>query len=223
MTHCTGAKRTSKQAVVFFGPPGVGKGTVASRLAEKLGYVFISSGDLLRENVRRGTELGAEARSFMESGGLVPDQLVTRMVLDALQGATRVLLDGFPRTLKQAQELSNYLETNGFSLKVINLDADDGFLKDRLVNRLICRNCGFIYHTINLPPRREGVCDRCDGPLYQREDDRGEVVARRLEVYHRESAPLKQHYQRSGLMVTVRGDKPLEETLAAVRGLLQDS
>ncbi|HNQ35920.1 MAG TPA: nucleoside monophosphate kinase, partial [bacterium] len=136
--------------VVFFGPPGVGKGTVATRLAEELKYHFISSGDLLRANVKEGTELGREARSHMDSGGLVPDQLVTRMVLkslDSLSGG--IFLDGFPRTQVQAEELESYLRGRGWRLQVIDLTADDRFLMKRLVERIICRSCGAIYHRTN--------------------------------------------------------------------------
>ncbi|HNS49278.1 MAG TPA: nucleoside monophosphate kinase [bacterium] len=207
--------------VVFFGPPGVGKGTVATRLAEELKYHFISSGDLLRANVKEGTELGREARSHMDSGGLVPDQLVTRMVLkslDSLSGG--IFLDGFPRTQVQAEELESYLRGRGWRLQVIDLTADDRFLMKRLVERIICRSCGAIYHRTNLPPRVEGTCDHCGGALYQRDDDRPDVVARRLEVYHQQSAPLREHYRRQGVMLTLSGEKPLEETLAAVRAAL---
>ncbi len=212
-----------EKVIIFFGPPGVGKGTVASRLAEEFKYVFISSGDLLRENVRKETELGKQAKKIMESGVLVPDQLVTQMVLNRLDEVTGgVFLDGFPRTLNQAQKLTSYLLGKGISFQVIDLEADDQFLMERLSQRLICRNCGAIYHRINLPPAQEGICDLCGGSLYQREDDRPEIVARRLAVYHQESLPLKDYYQKKGLLTTLRGDTPLEVTLSALRKLLKN-
>lgn len=211
-----------KRIVVFFGPPGVGKGTVATRLAEEFQFQFVSSGDLLRDNVKNKTELGTQAKRFMDAGQLVPDGLVTRMVfarLDELNGG--VFLDGFPRTNLQAEEFNVYADKKGLVLLVINLEASDGFLMERLSQRLICRNCGAIYHCSNLPPKKEGVCDVCAGPLYQREDDRPEVVAKRLTIYHQQSAPLREYYQKAGLMVTLRGDQPLPETLAGARQILR--
>ena len=211
------------RAVVFFGPPGVGKGTVATRLAKEFGCRTVSSGDLLRENVKGGTALGGQAKKFMDSGGLVPDQLVTLMVLAALDKENGcVFLDGFPRTIVQAEELAAYLKKRDWELLVIDLEADDRFLMARLTNRLICRDCGAIYHRINLAPKKEGVCDICGGGLYQRADDQPDVVATRLSVYHRQSAPLRDYYQKLGLMTTLRGDTVLDETLAAVRKVLKN-
>jgi len=209
------------RAVVFFGPPGVGKGTVATRLAKEFGCRTVSSGDLLRENVKGGTDLGSQAKKFMDSGGLVPDQLVTQMVLAGLDEENGcVFLDGFPRTIVQAEELAAYLKKRDWELLVIDLEADDRFLMARLTNRLICRDCGAIYHRINLAPKKEGVCDLCGGGLYQRADDQPDVVATRLSVYHQQSAPLRDYYQKLGLMTTLRGDTVLDETLAAVRKVL---
>ncbi len=209
------------KVVVFFGPPGVGKGTIATRLAKEFGCRTISSGDLLRENVKSGTDLGSQAKKFMDSGALVPDQLVTRMVIAGLKKTDGcVFLDGFPRTIVQAEELAAYLKERNWELLVVDLEADDRFLTARLTNRLICRNCGAIYHRINLPPKKEGVCDVCGGGLYQRADDHPDVVAARLAVYHRQSAPLRDYYRKSDLIVTLRGDTLLEETLAAVRKVL---
>ena len=207
--------------MVFFGPPGVGKGTVATRLAGEFNYSYVSSGDLLRDNVRRKTALGEEAKKFMETGGLVPDELVTRMVFDRLNEIVGgIFLDGYPRTIQQAEDLSEYLKRNGFSLQVLSLEAPDDFLMNRLSQRLICRECGAIYHLTNLPSKKTGVCDVCGGTLYQREDDRPEVVANRLAVYHRQSAPLRDYYLRAGVMQTLDGTCALEETLSSVRRIL---
>lgn len=209
------------RAVVFFGPPGVGKGTITTRLAKEFKCRTISSGDLLRENVKGGTDLGHQAKKFMDSGGLVPDQLVTRMVVAGLEKTDGcVFLDGFPRTSIQAEELAAYLKKRDWELLVVDLEADDRFLMERLTGRLICRDCGAIYHRINLTPKKEGVCDICGGGLYQRADDRPDVVTARLSVYHQQSAPLRDYYQKLGLMVTLRGDTVLDETLAAVRRIL---
>lgn len=209
------------RVVIFLGPPGVGKGTVASRIAAEEGFQFVSSGDLLRANVGGRTSLGEEARRYMEAGDLVPDDLVTRMVtghLDTVEGP--VILDGFPRTLAQAEELSAYLGNGHDGVLVVDLTAADQFLKDRLAGRLICRGCGRIYHRVNLPPRRDGSCDDCGGELYQREDDRPEVILERLKVYHRQSAPVRDYYRERRLAHTVPGDRPLEETLETVRRLI---
>ncbi|MFA5393130.1 MAG: nucleoside monophosphate kinase [Candidatus Ratteibacteria bacterium] len=209
------------RVVVFFGPPGVGKGTITTRLAKEFGCRTISSGDLLRENVKGGTDLGNQAKKFMDSGGLVPDQLVTRMVMAGLEKTEGcVFLDGFPRTIVQAKELAAYLEERNWKLLVIDLEADDEFLMARLTGRLVCGNCGAIYHQVNLLPKKEGVCDVCGGGLYRRADDHPDVVATRLSVYHQQSAPLRDYYQELGLMVTLRGDNFLDKTLAAVRDVL---
>jgi len=209
------------RAVVFFGPPGVGKGTITTRMAKEFGCRTISSGDLLRENVKGGTDLGSQAKKFMDVGVLVPDQLVTRMVMAGMEKTDGcVFLDGFPRTIVQAEELAAYLKKRNWELLVIDLEADDRFLLARLTNRLICRDCGAIYHRINLTPKKEGVCDVCGGGLYQRADDHPDVVATRLSVYHQQSAPLRDYYQKLDLMATLRGDTLLDETLAAVRKVL---
>ncbi|MFH1903633.1 MAG: nucleoside monophosphate kinase [Candidatus Omnitrophota bacterium] len=209
------------RVVVFFGPPGVGKGTIATRLAKEFGCRTISSGDLLRENVKGGTDLGSQAKEFMDSGALVPDRLVAEMVMAGLEKTDGcVFLDGFPRTIVQAQRLAAYLTERNWELLVIDLEADDRFLMARLANRIICRDCGAIYHRINLTPKKEGVCDVCGGNLYQRADDHPDVVATRLSVYHQQSAPLRDYYQKLGLMATLRGDTLLDETLAAVRKVL---
>lgn len=209
--------------VVFFGPPGVGKGTVATRLAGKLGFEYVSTGDLLRENVARKTPLGEEAREYMNSGKLVPDNLVTEMVMEKLNGSEKnFFLDGFPRTSAQADELSRFLQEKGLPLLVVDLEAADDFLEQRLSSRLVCRACGAIYNTRNLPPRRAGFCDKCDGELYQRDDDRAEVVRERLSVYHRQSAPLRRYYHDRGFARTLRGDTPLEETLVSVEKVIDD-
>lgn len=218
------AEKGSRLVVVFFGPPGVGKGTVATRLAGELGFDFVSSGDLLRDNVARKTELGSRASGFMNAGKLVPDELVTGMVLERLKGLERgVFLDGFPRTSGQAEELSGFLADHGLSLLVIDLEADDGFLEERLSARRICRECGAIYHLRNLPPAKPGRCDKCDGELYRRDDDRPEVIRERLAVYHGQSAPLKSYYRERGFSRTLPGDTPLAETLAAVRKLIVEA
>ena len=211
--------------IILFGPPGVGKGTVANRLSEDFSLPAISSGDILRENVKKNTELGRNALSYMNRGGLVPDKTISEMVDQRLEEDCKegFILDGFPRTLTQAEMFDQFLNDSNEKYQVINLEADDEFLKRRLEKRLICKNCGAIYHLNNIPPRKEGVCDKCGGSLYQREDDRPEVVEKRLKIYKEETMPVLKYYKKKGILKVVPGTLPVEKTISLIKETLAQS
>lgn len=187
--------------VVFLGAPGAGKGTQAADVARKLNMVHISSGDLFRQALGKGTELGKKAKSYMERGELVPDEVTTQMVLERLavpDCARGVILDGFPRNLAQAQSLDKALKQQKKDVdKVILLEVSDEELIKRLSGRWICRNCQAVYHIMNSPPKMAGKCDKCGGELYQRPDDNVETIKNRLEVYAAQTAPLIDYYGKS--------------------------
>jgi len=213
--------------VVFLGAPGSGKGTQATSLAEKYGLVHVATGDLLRDAVRLGTELGAKARGYMERGELVPDDLVVAMVMDRLSqpdAARGVVMDGFPRNLDQARALDRALRERGLAVDlVIYLRVPDAVLVSRLAGRWECPSCRTPYHEVSSPPRVAGKCDRCGQPLVQRPDDRPDTVRRRLQVYLEQTAPLLEYYREQGVLVEVDGDQPIPEVsrqiVAAVEAL----
>ncbi|MCD6470293.1 adenylate kinase [Candidatus Bathyarchaeota archaeon] len=185
--------------IVILGPPGSGKGTYASRLKDLLGIPHISTGDMVREEIRAQTELGKIMKAYSERGELVPDEIIIDMLAKRLSKSDAqrgFILDGFPRTLKQAE----YLEKiSGVDL-VINLNVPDEIIIQRLSNRLICKRCGAIYNRLTLKPKVDGICDKCGGELYQREDDRPEVSQERLNVYRRDTKPLIEYYRRKGIL-----------------------
>ena len=185
--------------IVILGPPGSGKGTYASRLKDLLGIPHISTGDMVREEIRAQTELGKIMKAYSERGELVPDEIIIDMLAKRLSKSDAqrgFILDGFPRTLKQAE----YLEKiSGVDL-VINLNVPDEIIIQRLSNRLICKRCGAIYNRLTLKPKVDGICDKCGGELYQREDDRPEVIQERLNVYRRDTKPLIEYYRRKGIL-----------------------
>ncbi len=201
--------------VILLGPPGAGKGTQAARLAKRLGLAHVASGDLFREAVAAQTPLGIKAQGYMERGELVPDEIVVAMILERLaqpdcrQGA---VLDGFPRTVAQAEALEEALAAQGKEVDVVLLaHVPDEVVLERLTGRRICRNCQAPYHMTFNPPTREGICDRCGGVLYQRDDDREETVRHRLRVYREQTAPLIAYYRRQGLLREVDGVGEVEE------------
>jgi len=201
--------------LIFLGPPGAGKGTQAELFTKEHRLAHISTGDILRDAVKRGTPLGLKAKQYMDSGALVPDDVVVAIVAQKLAGIDGgFVLDGFPRTLAQAEALDKILdESNGNLDAAVYLDVNEDTVVRRLSGRRICRKCGANYHVENMPPHREGVCDKCGGELYQREDDRPEVVRERLEVYRRETAPLIDYYRTRDLLRTVVADPPPEEVM----------
>ncbi len=182
--------------IVLFGPPGVGKGTQGERLASETGASHLAMGDILRAAVRDETEAGLQARAFMDAGKLVPDEVVVAMIEDKITGDGGFLLDGFPRNVAQAEALEVMLAGHDMTIdRIIFMDAPEKNLIDRLSGRLICRACGFGFHRHYSPPRETGCCDRCGGELYQREDDREDVIANRLHVYQEQTQPLLAYYQ----------------------------
>jgi len=184
--------------LILFGPPGVGKGTQGERLATEEGIQHMAMGDLLRAAVREGTQAGLKAKAFMDGGKLVPDAVVVAMIEEkiAADKDAGFLLDGFPRNVPQAQALDEMLAKHGVSIDhVVFMDAPKQNLLERLSGRLICRACGFGFHRQYSPPQKSGYCDRCNGELYQRDDDREDVIAHRLEVYQEQTEPLLGYYQ----------------------------
>ncbi|HEY4544086.1 MAG TPA: adenylate kinase [Tissierellaceae bacterium] len=206
--------------LVLLGPPGVGKGTQASSIVKKYDVPHISTGDIFRANIKEGTKLGLEAKSYMDKGLLVPDELVVSIVKDRLTHddcKDGFLLDGFPRTIEQADALDEELASMGLSLdKVINLSADKEILLERVVGRRICKTCGATYHIKFNPPKVEGVCDLDQGELYQREDDTEETVSTRIEVYGKETQPLIDYYKNKNLLVDIDGTAPIEKIFETI-------
>ena len=199
---------------ILLGPPGAGKGTQASRLAEKLGVNLVSSGDLFREHLSRETELGIKARSFMNAGELVPDDVTIAMVMKwvtAPDESAGFVLDGFPRSLGQAQALDAEMAERGGIDGVLYIIVSREELVRRLGGRSICRNCQTPYHATSSPPSKDGVCDKCGGQLYEREDDKPEAVANRLEVYEKHTGPVVEHYRRTGVLTEIDGDASIEQ------------
>lgn len=207
--------------VIFLGPPGAGKGTQARELSHEWGVPQIATGEMLREAVAAGTPLGREAKRVMDSGGLVPDDVMIGLIAERLRqpdAARGFILDGFPRTIAQAEALDRLLKDLGHSLDaVLYFQVSEPELLRRLTGRRLCRQCQTAYHLVSAPPRRPGVCDRCGGELYQRPDDSEETVRRRLEVYSRQTAPLLDYYGGRGRLSTIDGEGSVEAIAAAIR------
>lgn len=200
--------------LILLGAPGAGKGTQSEILSERLQMAHVSSGDLLRENRKRGTELGKIAEGYMDRGELVPDGLIIDMILDRLSwpdASPGVLLDGFPRTLPQAAALDQALERHGKRVSAaLLIDVPEEVLLDRLSGRWTCRNCGRVYHEKFAPPKVPGVCDVCGGELYQREDDKRETAVKRLEVFKR-MRPVVDYYRDAKKLCEIDGVQPVEK------------
>jgi adenylate kinase len=204
--------------VVLLGPPGSGKGTHGTRLAGALGVPLISTGDILREAIAKGTPLGLRAEADVKAGRLVPDDTMLGLIEERLReddAAKGFVLDGFPRTVAQAEGLARILDGRKLD-HVVNLVVDDAVVVGRLKDRWLCGTCGAIYNRVTAPPRKLGVCDRCGGALTQRADDRPETVSERLRVYESSTAPLVRHYERLGLLRQVDGGGAAPEVYAAV-------
>ncbi len=208
--------------IVFLGPPGAGKGTQASLLSEKYGIKKISTGDILREAVRKGTELGKKAKKYMDAGELVPDDIIIGLIEEQIQGVDSFILDGFPRTMKQAEALDGLLSERGKPLShVIFVNVPDEEIVKRLTARRVCPNCGAVYNMIYNPPKRDEICDVCGTPLVQRSDDREDVIRNRLKVYRESTAPLIDYYRDKGIFYEVDGVGKVEEVLRRIEGVLR--
>jgi len=201
--------------IVLLGPPGIGKGTVAGKLSKRLKLPHIATGDMLRENVSQKTKLGLKAQSYMDKGLLVPDELVIEMMKERLQKddyKKGFILDGFPRTINQAEEIGKVTKID----KVVNIQASDKIIIERLSKRRVCDKCGFNYHLDFIKPNREGICDKCSGTLYRREDDKPEAIKERLKVYREKTEPLINYYKEKGLIVDVDGSGTPEDEFEVV-------
>lgn len=211
--------------LALLGVPGAGKGTQAKRLGDRFGLRHIATGDIFRDNLARGTELGLLAKGYMDAGELVPDDVVVRMVGDALdQAPNGFVLDGFPRTVPQAEALERHLAERGTPLDaVLALDLPDEVAVKRLAGRRTCAECQRPYNVELAPTAVPGVCDRCGGRLVQREDDREETVRRRLEVYYESTDPLHQFYASRGLLRSIDADGPEDEVTARAEAVLGDA
>ncbi len=207
--------------ILFLGAPGAGKGTQAEIVCQKLGIPTISTGAIIREALKEGTEMGLAAKSYIDAGKLVPDEVVIGIVKDRLAQddcKNGFILDGFPRTLPQAEALDNM----GVSLDVaLNLAVPDERIVERMSGRRVCEVCGATFHVIYKPTAKEGICDKCGGKLKVRSDDQPEVVLDRLQVYHKQTEPLEHYYAERGILVTVNGRDSVEETTKATLEALQ--
>ncbi len=205
--------------IVLLGAPGAGKGTQCKRIVARYGLQHLSSGDILRNQRATGTELGKEAQSYMDSGALVPDEIIVEMMIDAIEKAPPAgfTLDGFPRTVNQAVELDKSLASSGQGIDVIlNLQIDDQVIEERMTGRRSCPECGAVYHIKNLKPKVDGVCDSDDAKLIQRPDDRPEVVKNRLKTYHRQTEPLVDYYRESRTVCDIDANKGADEVSVLV-------
>ncbi len=209
--------------LVLLGPPGAGKGTQAKRLSEELGYVHISTGDLLREAVRKGTPLGKKAKEYMERGELVPDDLIIALIEEVMPESGGVIFDGFPRTIPQAEALDRMLEGRNRRVDLaILFDLPDVVIVERLSGRRSCPECGAVYHMKYNPPKRDEVCDRCGSKLIQREDDREDVVRERLRVYRTQTAPLIDYYREKGILITLDASGSIEDVYSRLKRVIHE-
>lgn len=211
--------------LIFLGPPGSGKGTQAKRLTGEKNWPQLSTGDMLRANIAQGTKLGLEAKKLMDQGSLVPDAVVIGMIEERLKNpdcANGVIFDGFPRTVPQAEALDQLLAKQGKKVdRAIEFRMDDQELVGRLSGRRTCTNCGTMYHVTTQPPRQEGVCDKCSGTVVQRDDDKAEVITKRLNVYHQQTAPLVDFYRKQGKLHTLDAAQSMDRVTDQLSQLLK--
>ena len=211
--------------ILLMGPPGAGKGTQAPRLVEKYGTPHISTGDMFRAAVGEGTPLGVKAKEYMDAGQLVPDDVTIGIVRERLEKddvKNGFILDGFPRTLEQAIALDVALKELGIdSVQVLDVTAEPELLVQRVIGRRICRQCGATYHLTNLPPKQDGICDKCGGELYQRADDVEETVRKRLGVYMAQTRPLVDYYENRGFYKRINGNQDVEKVYQDIISALE--
>ncbi len=215
---------TTRLAIIMLGPPGAGKGTQARMMSETLKFPHVSTGDMLREALRTQTELGKKAKAYMESGGLVPDELVDAIVAERLarEDCRRgFILDGYPRTIPQAEFLRSQFDKDGTKILTLGVEVGDRVLIDRLSSRWTCPKCSKMFNAHLDPSKIGGRCDECDTGLIQRKDDTAEVIAERLEVYHKNTKPLIRYYEEQGAYVEVNGDRPVNEIFNAIIGVVK--
>lgn len=206
--------------IIMLGAPGAGKGTQAKKIAEKYSIPHISTGDIFRANIKNGTELGMKAKTYMDQGLLVPDELVVDLVVDRLgqdDCANGCVLDGFPRTIPQAEALDAALTKAGQAVDyAINVEVPDENIVNRMSGRRACVNCGATYHIVYAPTKVENVCDTCQGELILRDDDKPETVQKRLNVYHEQTQPLIDYYTKKNILVEVDGTVDIDDVFAAI-------
>jgi adenylate kinase len=210
--------------IIMLGAPGAGKGTQAKMIAEKYGVPHVSTGDIFRANIKNGTELGMEAKKYMDKGLLVPDELTVKILLDRVAQADcekGYVLDGFPRTIPQAEVLDKALAELGETIDyAINVDVPDENIVKRMSGRRACLNCGATYHIEHVPPKKEGICDKCGKELVLRDDDKPETVLNRLKVYHEQTQPLIDFYSAKGVLRTVDGTVDMQDVFSAIVDIL---
>lgn len=211
--------------IIMLGAPGAGKGTQAKMIAEKYAIPHVSTGDIFRANIKEGTELGKEAKKYMDQGLLVPDELTVKILLDRVAKddcKNGYVLDGFPRTIPQAQVLDNALEELGDKIDyAIDVEVPDENIIKRMSGRRACLGCGATYHIEHIPPKKDGVCDTCGQELVLRDDDQPETVKNRLEVYHEQTQPLIDFYTEKGILKTVDGTKDMKDVFVAIVSILE--
>ncbi len=209
--------------IIMLGAPGAGKGTYAKQITQKYGIPAISTGDIFRENIKAGTELGT--KGYMDAGNLVPDELVCDLVVDRLKQddcKKGYILDGFPRTIPQAEALTEALKKQDDGIDfALEINMADEAIIERMAGRRVCKGCGATYHVVNIPPKKEGICDECGGEIVLRDDDAPETVKKRLEVYHEQTAPLIEYYDKLGLLNVIDGSKGLEACMADIYAVLE--
>lgn len=211
--------------VIMLGAPGAGKGTQAIKMAGKWQVPHISTGDIFRANIKNGTELGVKAKSFMDQGLLVPDELVVDLVADRVKQEdckNGYVLDGFPRTIPQAESLDKALEAMNEKIDyAVNVEVPDENIINRMAGRRACVSCGATYHLVHIPTKAEGICDRCGKELILRDDDKPETVKKRLDIYHEQTQPLIEYYQRKNALVQVDGTKDIDDVFQSILNILE--
>lgn len=210
--------------IIMLGAPGAGKGTQAKQIAEKYSIPHISTGDIFRANIKNNTELGKKAKTYMDQGQLVPDELTCDLVMDRIAEddcKNGFVLDGFPRTIPQAEALDAALTKIGQQMDyAIDVDVPDDNIVNRMSGRRACLKCGATYHIVSIPPKKEGICDTCGSELVIRDDDKPETVQKRLDVYHEQTQPLIDFYRGKGILKSVDGTKPMDEVFKAITDIL---